>query len=60
MYDIHDFLEDFDAVRVYFDDGTSTTMNVLADESIKDAIVDLCYEQGWDALSVTHYEIVED
>ena len=53
-------IPDYDRVRVYFDDGQFTTMNVPEDENIRDAIVELCETEGWNMLTVVNYEILED
>lgn len=49
---------DYDIVRVFFVDGTSTVINVLVDEVIQDAIVEMCEAEGYDALTVTDFSIV--
>lgn len=51
---------DYDTVRVFFEDGTSTVIHVLVDESIQDAIVAMCEAEGYDTLDVTDYKIMED
>jgi hypothetical protein len=48
---------EYDVVRVYFKDGTSTVINVLADDDIRDAIVEMCENKGYDMLDVTGYSI---
>lgn len=47
-----------DRVRVSFSNGTSTVITVLDDESIQDAIVDLCEKEGWDVSEVDGYRII--
>jgi hypothetical protein len=48
-----------DVVRVFFDDDTSTVINVLVDDDIPDAIVKLCEDQGYSTRSVTDFKIEE-
>ena len=52
-----DELAEYDTVRVYFDDGTNTTINVHHNDIIKDAIVELCEREGWDVRTVVNYTI---
>lgn len=52
-----DELQDYDTVRVYFDDGTNTTIHVHHDDIIQDAIVGLCEREGWDVRTVVNYTI---
>ena len=48
---------DYDTVRVFFADDTNTTINVLRDDDIQDAIVDLCHSEGWSLEDVTGWKI---
>lgn len=48
---------DYDTVRVYFNDDTSTVINVLVDDDIADAIVTMCEDEGFDLLTVTNFTI---
>lgn len=48
----------WDAVRVYFNDNTSTVIHVLYDDSIKDSIVELCENEGWPLHDVVDYSII--
>lgn len=48
---------DYDTVRVFFEDDTSTVINVSVDESIQDAIVTMCEGEGYDASTVVNYTI---
>ncbi len=52
-----DELQDYDIVRVYFDDGTNTTINVHHDDIIQNAIVGMCEREGWDVRTVVNYTI---
>lgn len=49
---------DYDVVRVFFDDGTFTTINVLEDDDIQDAIVEMCEREGYDMMTVINYSIL--
>lgn len=48
----------FDEVRVYFKDDTSTIIYVAQDDSIQDAIVELCENEGWNLFDVIDYSII--
>lgn len=48
---------DYDNVRVYFKDESSTLIWVHKDNVIQDAILELCENQGWDMRDVTNYKI---
>lgn len=52
-----DELADYDTVRVYFDDDSSTQIHVLRNDSIRDKIVELCEDNGWDMNTVINYAI---
>ncbi len=51
--------DDYDTVRVYFKDDSSTIICVQHDDSIEDAIVELCENHGWDMQDVIDYSIEE-
>lgn len=52
-----DELADYDTVRVYFDDDSSTQIHVVKDDNIQDSIVELCEDNGWALSSVINYAI---
>ena len=49
---------EYDVVRVYFLDGTFTTIHVDCDFDIIDAIIDLCESEGYPFYDVTYYSII--
>ena len=46
---------EFDQVRIVFDDGSNTVINVLCEDHIQDAIIDLCDNEGYDPDTVTNF-----
>ena len=47
----------YDIVRVFFSDGSSTVFHVSEGDDIRDKIVDLCEDNGWDMLTAVDYNI---
>jgi hypothetical protein len=47
----------WDLVWVYFEDGTKTLIAVHEDDSIQDALVQLCEDNGWDTSEVRDFAI---
>lgn len=47
----------YDSVTVYFNDGTITMIWVDEDDSIPDAIITLCEDEGCDIIDVDGYSI---
>ena len=48
---------DYDTVRIFFADDTSTLIHVPEDDDIQDAIVILCDNERWSLEDVTGWKI---
>ena len=49
----------YDKVRVYFNNGDSTVICVPFNDDIRDAVVEMCDNEGYDYMTVTHCAIEE-
>ena len=52
-----DMNEDYDCIRVFFDDGTSTVMHVHEGDNVVAEITEMCEREGYDLLTVTDWRI---
>lgn len=45
---------------VWFQDGGFTYLFVLEDETVQDAVVDLCEREGWDVDEIMSIELIQE